>query len=133
MKLSMQELTNRQFQKYWDAELKYMAKEINREKRNEELWELLGWTIPKDRREKGFSCWLTTYERWALELLAWECEGEDIDTLLPLLKICARHIFAVFLDGKRWYAINRKRGETGGGSSERIWLFSGFSDEFHME
>lgn len=114
MKLSMQELTNRQFQKYWDAELKYMAKEINREKRNEELWELLGWTIPKDRREKGFSCWLTTYERWALELLAWECEGEDIDTLLPLLKLQlyrnfnpAEQVISVDFHGKLFYCIAR--------------------------
>ena len=114
VKLNMEELTNRQFQKYWNVELKYMAKEINREKRNEELWELLDWTIPKDRREKGLSCWLTTYERWAMESLAWECEGEDIETLLPLLKLQLHRNFnpveqmiSVDFYGKLLYCIAR--------------------------
>ncbi len=85
-KIDMEELTNRQFKKYWGAELRLLAGEISREERNAQFWEMLDWTMPPDNREKGFSCWLTTYEKEVLESLAWDCEGQEIEQLLPLLK-----------------------------------------------
>jgi hypothetical protein len=85
-KLDMGELTNRQFKKYWEAELSYQSGKISREERNAMLWEMLAWTMGQGSKEKYFSCWLTEYERKALVSLAWDCEGEEIDVLLPLMK-----------------------------------------------
>lgn len=85
-KLDMGELTNRQFKKYWEAELSYQSGKISREERNAMLWEMLAWTMGQGSKEKHFSCWLTKHERKALVSLAWDCEGEEIDVLLPLMK-----------------------------------------------
>lgn len=82
----MGELTNRQFKKYWEAELSYQSGKISREERNAMLWEMLAWTMGQGSKEKHFSCWLTKHERKALVSLAWDCEGEEIDVLLPLMK-----------------------------------------------
>ncbi len=85
-KLDMDKLVNRQFEKYWGTELRFQSGRIGRGERDQNLWEMLGWTMPEEGEEQFFSCWLTKYERQALISLAWDCEGGEIQRLLPLLK-----------------------------------------------
>ncbi|MDE7326559.1 MAG: hypothetical protein K2N63_09815, partial [Lachnospiraceae bacterium] len=80
------ELTNRQFEKYWGAELRFRMGEISREERNQQLWEMLSWTLPLENKGKSFACHLTKYEQEALDSLAWDCGRQEIKELLPLLK-----------------------------------------------
>ncbi len=84
--LDMSKLVNRQFEKYWGAELSFWFGRIGRGERDRSLWEMLGWTMPGEQKERLFSCWLTKYEREALISLAWDCGGEEMKRLLLLLK-----------------------------------------------
>lgn len=93
--LDMNEFTNRQFAKYWGAELHFSLGEISREERNRQFWEMMGWTLSLENKEKSFSCWLTEYEKEAVDSIAWDCEGEEIEEILPLLKRQFRRNFNV--------------------------------------
>lgn len=84
--LDRNEFTNRQFVKYWGAELPFGMGKISREERNQRFWEMMGETLSLKNKEKSFSCWLTKYEKEALDSIAWDCEGEEIEEILPLLK-----------------------------------------------
>ncbi len=93
--LDMNESTNRQFEEYWGAELRFSLGKISREERNRQFWEMMGWTLSLENKEKNFSCWLTEYEKEALSSISWDCEGEEIEEILPLLKRQFRRNFNV--------------------------------------
>ncbi len=85
-KMDWKYMTNQQFGIYWDALFDWREGKITEEEKNIEMWKIVEYSGIKREKFMEVGCSMMRIEWWALMEIAWNCEGEDFNFWISVLK-----------------------------------------------